>query len=229
MWQFNNEPMGEHWGKRLAAYVVDAVILLVIVLPFYMAFVPIGYNTVLDFNFITIFGIVSLIYFVAFEYAVGCTIGKAAFHLRVYTLRKGYEEPTFFDIFGRNITKINPIILLIDLALKNAIYGDERQKIFDRLADTIVASEAYAYKEIPRAYVPQPIIEEKKREVETIFLKEGAIYVKHCPRCGTPYRLIVRGGELEMLGPWQNRCTWCNTYITPDITPDLMPLTEHTF
>ena len=85
------------------------------------------------------------------------------------------------------------------------------------MAKTIVATVGevvFEVEEVKPVYIPPPKVEEKKKDKETIRVKAGTILTRQCPNCGTPYQVVVKpDGRVELLGPWQYRCTWCNAYL----------------
>ncbi len=210
---FIDEPMGTHWSKRLVAYIIDSIVVFFISILIIIPFMAVGANILLDLTFIFVFGIISIIYFGLLEGAAKATLGKMTSGLKVYDTVSGYGA-TGGQAFARSLTKFNPlVVLLADLLPKGAMEGDPRQKLFDKGWDTIVVSRDYVDYEEVEEYVPPPI--EPKRETETVHLKVGDIYTRHCSNCGTPYRMIVnKDGELKLMGPWENRCTWCNHYVS---------------
>ena len=126
-----NPALQEHWIRRLFAFVIDVIIAALIFLVFAipLAFLGAGW-----FSF-TFGGLVWFLYSVLLEATVGGTAGKKLFALRVVAIDRNLD---FVHAIIRNIPKIFPLILLLDLLIGAAMEGDPRQRLFDRIAHTTV-------------------------------------------------------------------------------------------
>jgi len=138
----------EYWVKRLFAYVIDAIVVYAIVglvvaataIPAFLAgvFVP-GYSPhVFPFGayFGTFAGLLLVLYFTFAEATYGKTIGKAVMGLRVTAESGG--RPTIGTSFLRNLSKINWVLLLLDVILGLALEVGYRKKFSDRYLGTSV-------------------------------------------------------------------------------------------
>lgn len=139
----------EYWVKRLLAYVIDAVIVYAVIglaaaataIPAFLAgvFVP-GYSPQI-FPFGTYFGtfagLLFVLYFTLAEAAYDKTVGKAVMGLRVTTDSGG--RPTLGTSFLRNLSKINAVLLLLDVVLGLALEVGYSKKFSDRYLRTSVA------------------------------------------------------------------------------------------
>lgn len=138
----------EYWVKRLLAYVVDAIIVYAVVglaaaasaIPAFLAgvFVP-GYSPqVFPFGtyFGTFAGLLLVLYFTVAEATYGKTVGKAVMGLRVTT--DGGGRPTLGASFLRNLSKINAVLLLLDVVLGLALEVGYTKKFSDRYLRTTV-------------------------------------------------------------------------------------------
>ena len=130
-----------HWIKRLIAYIIDSVIvgvttsilLMVALFPFFISN-PFGFFNIFSFPFAT--GLLGVIYFTLLESFRDATFGKGFMNLKVAT--KAGEKPTFEKAFIRNISKIHPVLLLLDVIGGVITSTDLHQKYSDRIADTTV-------------------------------------------------------------------------------------------
>ena len=140
-----------HWLLRLIAYIIDGVIIAIIVgilwvilfLPFLLVgafFASWGWTLVFPF----VVGLLMVLYFLYAEVNWGGTLGKRILGLRVQTVKGG--RITYGQSFIRNISKIHPLLLLLDWLIGIVTPGDKRQKYSDRMAGTVVvqASQAFA-------------------------------------------------------------------------------------
>ena len=140
-----------HWLLRLIAYIIDGVIIAIIVgilwvilfLPFLLVgafFASWGWTLVFPF----VVGLLMVLYFLYAEVNWGGTLGKQILGLRVQTVKGG--KITYGQSFIRNISKIHPLLLLLDWLIGIVTPGDKRQKYSDRMAGTVVvqASQAFA-------------------------------------------------------------------------------------
>jgi uncharacterized RDD family membrane protein YckC len=138
----------EYWVKRLLAYVIDAVIVyaaigLIVaatVLPAFLmdVFVP-GASPQLPFlgGFLgTASSLIFVLYFTFAEATYGKTIGKRVMGLRTTT--KGGGKPALGASFLRNFSKINWVLLLLDVILGLALEVGYTKKFSDRFLGTSV-------------------------------------------------------------------------------------------
>ena len=138
----------EYWVKRLFAYVVDAIVVYSVVglavaaavLPAFLAGVLVpGYSPPI-FPFGTYFGafagLLFVLYFTLAEATYGKTIGKGIMGLRVTTESGG--RPTIGASFLRNVSKINWVLLLLDVILGLALEVGYTKKFSDRFLGTSV-------------------------------------------------------------------------------------------
>lgn len=142
-----------HWISRIIAIIIDSVILYIVAwLLFSLLLVPIlflgasslfwiGYGNWLVLPFIS--GIFGVFYFVILEVYWGGTIGKRIMGLGVQ-MTNG-NKVTLEKAFIRNISKIHPILLLLDWLIAFVTPGDDRrQKYSDRIAGTTVVQASQA-------------------------------------------------------------------------------------
>jgi len=138
----------EYWVKRLFAYVIDAIVVYAVIglavaafaIPAFLAgvFVP-GYSPQI-FPFGTYFGtfagLLFVLYFTFAEATYGQTLGKAVMGLWVTTDSGG--RPTLGTSFLRNLSKINAVLLLLDVILGLALEVGYTKKFSDRYLGTSV-------------------------------------------------------------------------------------------
>lgn len=152
------------FGRRLGAYVVDMVIVFVGILlvhqsleftlrshmgiavspaPGYepSAWLPWGFHDPtmalpLQAVFTVASGAVVLGYFAWTEARDGRTLGKRAFDLRVMRVDGG--PVTFREAIVRNLVKLSPPLLLLDVAALLLVFAKDKQRVSDRIARTIV-------------------------------------------------------------------------------------------
>lgn len=134
------------WLRRGIGFIIDSVIIgigsivlgLALAIPIFVigpAFVR------FDFWGVWFWGLVPVLivaYFIILESGWGRTIGKEAMGLK--TVRVDGKHMDLGASFLRNISKINWLLLLLDVFAGLLIQGDGRQKFSDRLAGTTVES-----------------------------------------------------------------------------------------
>ena len=138
----------EYWVKRLLAYVIDAIIVYAAigliaaatVLPAFLmgVFVP-GSSPHVAFlgGFLgTVSSLILVLYFTCAEATYGKTIGKGVMKLKVTT--EGGGRPSLGTSFLRNLSKINWVLLLLDVILGLALETGYRRKFSDRYLGTSV-------------------------------------------------------------------------------------------
>ena len=126
------------WKDRFFAWLVDFVIIsLISSSTFFLSFLYLDYNFE---NFITNDGmyiptsVMFFSYWVILEYKTGQTIGKKMFNLKI-TNSQG-EKPSLIGVVISSFGK--SFILPIDMILGFIITNDKRQRIFNRMGNTIV-------------------------------------------------------------------------------------------
>ena len=150
-----------HWLLRLIAYIIDGVIIAIIVgilwvilfLPFLLVgafFASWGWTLVFPF----VVGLLMVLYFLYAEVNWGGTLGKRILGLRVQTV-KG-NKVTYGQSFIRNISKIHPLLLLLDWLIGIVTPGDKRQKYSDRMAGTIVVQTNQPFTTVIPPPTPPP-------------------------------------------------------------------------
>lgn len=127
-----NPALQEHWIRRLLAFIIDGIIIILIFLVFAIPMAFLGWAWWLSFSF---GGLLWFVYSMLLEAAVGGTIGKKLFALRVVAIDRNLD---FVHALVRNLSKIIPGIILVDLVVGALMQGDPRQRLFDRLAHTTV-------------------------------------------------------------------------------------------
>lgn len=138
-------PRAGFW-KRAGAYVVDVALAGVaygILISFYEVFFAFtrGYFW---YAFEDLLGLLFLVaaylYLVLSEVRYGQTIGKHVFRLR--TVRIDGRPIEYREALIRNVAKVIPPLLLVDVVLYLLAFRHEDQRASDRLADTIVIDTA---------------------------------------------------------------------------------------
>ena len=126
------------WKDRFFAWLVDFVIISLISSSiFFLSFLYLDYNFE---NFITNDGmyiptsVMFLSYWIILEYKTGQTIGKKMFNLKVTNSQGG--KPSLIGVVISSFGK--SFILPVDMILGLIITNDKRQRIFNRMGNTIV-------------------------------------------------------------------------------------------
>ena len=126
------------WKDRFFAWLVDFVIIsLISSSTFFLSFLYLDYNFE---NFITNDGmyvptsVIFFSYWIMLEYKTGQTIGKKMFNLKI-TNSQG-EKPSLMGVVISSFGK--SFILPIDMILGLIITNEKRQRIFNRIGNTIV-------------------------------------------------------------------------------------------
>ena len=126
------------WKDRFFAWLVDFVIIsLISSSTFFLSFLYLDYNFE---NFITNDGmyiptsVMFFSYWIILEYKTGQTIGKKMFNLKI-TNSQG-EKPSLMGVVISSFGK--SFILPIDMILGLIITNEKRQRIFNRIGNTIV-------------------------------------------------------------------------------------------
>ncbi len=138
------------WIRRVIAYVIDSVILLIIlaIVNAFLALILLVPSLIFSFDifgglfsgFSALLGLVIIWgYYTLFEGSTSATVGKRIMRLRVRPLR---GRMSYTRAFIRNFTKAwIPIIVflfLLDLIIGLVTEGDPRQRFSDVVADTSV-------------------------------------------------------------------------------------------
>lgn len=143
-----------HWIIRIIAFVIDSIIIGIVTYVIYnvvlysLLFTGGLYWLYLGFGYYLIFGfflgILEVLYFAILEVAWGGTIGKRLMGLTVQ-MTNG-SKVTFDKAFIRNISKIYPLLVLLDWIVGLVTPGaDRRQKYLDRIAGTTVVQTSQAF------------------------------------------------------------------------------------
>src|SRR3989337_2343892 len=137
----HNQPLQSHWLRRIAAYVIDWILILVVYVllpPFALVGFVGGGWAVGAFWGVGVFivGVLSVLYWLFMDWIAGGTLGKKVVGLRVTTMDGQRVKPV--PSVMRNVSKIIWVLLLIDWILGLATEGDPRQKFTDRLAGVTV-------------------------------------------------------------------------------------------
>jgi len=101
-----------------------------------------------------IVGLLMVLYVLYTEVNWGGTIGKRILGLRVQKVSGG--RITYGQSFIRNISKIHPLLLLLDWLIGIATPGDRRQKYSDRMAGTVVVQESQPFASVTPPTSPSP-------------------------------------------------------------------------
>lgn len=127
-----NPALQEHWIRRLLAFIIDGIIIILIFLVVAIPMAFLGWAWYLSFTF---GGLVYFLYSMGLETMFGATIGKKLFALRVVAIDRNLD---FVHALVRNLSKIFPLVILVDVLIGSVMQGDPRQRLFDRLARTTV-------------------------------------------------------------------------------------------
>jgi len=126
------------WKDRFLAWLVDFIIISMISTSiFFISFQYLDYNFE---NFISNDGmyiptsVMFLLYWIILEYKTGQTIGKKMFNLKI-TNNLG-EKPSLIGVIISSFGK--SFILPIDIILGWIITNEKRQRIFNKLGNTLI-------------------------------------------------------------------------------------------
>ena len=126
------------WKDRFFAWVVDFVIIsLISSSTFFLSFLYLDYNFE---NFITNDGmyiptsVMFFSYWIILEYKTGQTIGKKMFNLKITNIHG--EKPNLKEVMISSLGK--SFILPIDVVLGWMLTNEKRQRIFNKLGETLV-------------------------------------------------------------------------------------------
>jgi len=155
----HNAALQEHWIRRLFAYVIDSILVLVVVVLLNVPFLVFNWGWLL---WPFLWGLVMWLYAGFLEGSTGTTIGKKLLALRVVAID---AQMDISKGFVRNVSKIHWVVLLLDLLLGAATQGDPRQRYVDRITRTTVTRvDQMAYMEeqfrmmqhVPHPAAPPP-------------------------------------------------------------------------
>lgn len=131
----------DHWIRRLIAAIIDGVIIVIIswIISSILLLPLVAIGTILftGVAFPFIIGILWMLYASFTESGMG-TIGKQVLRLKVTTVDG--QTASIDRTFIRNISKIYPLLWLLDVLIGMATPGDPHQKYSDRFARTTVIS-----------------------------------------------------------------------------------------
>ena len=116
--------------KRTIAYIIDVVVVILITVPLWSSNLA---KNKIPVQILSI--IVLILYFSLFEFSLEKTIGKWLTKIKI----KSSNNPTFQQIFLRNISKIYPLLLLIDSL--PIIFKKTNQRFLEKLSKTEVVDE----------------------------------------------------------------------------------------
>ena len=126
------------WKDRFFAWIIDFVIIsLISTAIVFVSFLSLSYNFE---NFITDNGmyiptsVIFFLYWIILEYKTGQTIGKKMFNLKI-TNSQG-EKPSLIGVILSSFGK--SFILPVDMILGLIITNEKRQRIFNKLGDTLI-------------------------------------------------------------------------------------------
>ena len=130
----HNRPLQEHWFKRFFAVVIDFIIVSIPTWYGFWLWNPLIQDQWL-LTSISSSGAFMFLYSALLENAIGSTIGKLIFKLKVESLSGNL---TLVQTLERNISKVIAVFLFLDWPLGLATEGDPRQRYLDRIANTTV-------------------------------------------------------------------------------------------
>jgi len=147
----------DHWIRRLIAAIIDSILMwiatqiiaLFIALPVLLQGGPFYLG-----SFELLQGLLLFLYAAFLESTWGSTIGKQIMNLKVTTTDG--RLPTVDRTLIRDISKIHPLLWLIDTLAGMATVGDAHQKISDRFAGTTLASTIERSMILPSPMSPAP-------------------------------------------------------------------------
>ena len=126
------------WKDRFLAWLVDFIIISMISTSiFFISFLYLDYNFE---NFISNDGmyiptsVMFLAYWIILEYKTGQTIGKKMFNLKITNIQG--KKPNLLEVIISSFGK--SFILPIDIIVGWILTNDKRQRIFNKLGNTVV-------------------------------------------------------------------------------------------
>lgn len=132
----------EYWIQRLVAFVIDGIIVYAVLAVIFL-FVAAslffgGFGFAFFFGgFAFLWGLLFVLYFTVLESMTGASFGKRIFQLKVVS--KSGSNPNFAEAFIRNLSKIYPLLVLLDVIVGLALSkGGYQQKYTDSMMGTTV-------------------------------------------------------------------------------------------
>ena len=128
------------WKDRFLAWLVDFIIVSMISTAIF--FVSFQY---LDYNFENFIGngimsiptsVMFFSYCIILEYKTGQTIGKKMFNLKI--VNNLGERPSLVGVIISSFGKSMPYLLPVDMVLGLILTNEKRQRIFNKLGDTLI-------------------------------------------------------------------------------------------
>ena len=126
------------WKERFFAWIIDFIVIsLISTSIFFLSFLYLDYNFE---NFITNDGmyiptsVMFFSYWIILEYKTGQTIGKKMFNLKITNIHG--EKPNLKEVMISSLGK--SFILPIDVVLGWMLTNEKRQRIFNKLGETLV-------------------------------------------------------------------------------------------
>jgi uncharacterized RDD family membrane protein YckC len=134
-----------YWLNRLLALIVDGLIVfipLLIITVIVAVFVAIGgltpFGLVVGGALSILWYFIFILYNMVMESTYGASFGKRSFHLKVVS--KAGSNPNLGEAFIRNLSKIYPLLLLLDVIVGLAVTKGYQQKYSDKFMGTSVVS-----------------------------------------------------------------------------------------
>jgi len=147
----------DHWLRRLIAGIIDSIIMWIAtqIIALFIALPVLLYGGPFNLgSFELLQGLLFFLYAAFLESTWGSTIGKQIMNLKVTTTDG--RAPTIDRTLIRDVSKIHPLLLLIDTLVGMATVGDAHQKISDRFAGTTVTSTIQRSMILPSPPSPSP-------------------------------------------------------------------------
>jgi uncharacterized RDD family membrane protein YckC len=148
----SNKALQDHWFRRIVAYIIDWIILVIIGGLVSLAIFILAPWGLWGFMFT---GLLAFLYFILLEILMGATLGKKIMSLEVVSTKGELDAGS---ILLRNLSKLFGLLLLLDWIVGMIQDGDPRQKWFDRYANAVVQrtdQQAYMEQQFKQmAYVP---------------------------------------------------------------------------
>ena len=200
---YSNENYAGFW-VRLAAYVIDSVIVAIGLLVVRLAWIGIGAlisGTILDENVLfhyslkdIVLYIFKVMYFALLTWCTGTTIGKRLMNLRVVPADRN-EKLSFVDVLYRET--VGRFLCGISIWIGYIIVGIDKEKrgFHDMLCDTRVVYEKKVkmYPEYQSAAGPQMSVQPREPEQTQNYVQEN-VQVQSQSQPGQPYRAVPDGG-----------------------------------
>lgn len=133
----------DHWARRVVAFIIDSVlvtaVVAILILAAALPLAILGAGIPFWWGLWWVGGFVPLLilaYFILAEAFYAKTLGKHVMGLKV--ARRDGKHMDLGTSFLRNISKIHPILLILDAAAGLGMRGEVTQKFSDRYAGTVV-------------------------------------------------------------------------------------------